>query len=266
MLPTNTAQICVFFNTFVLGQKGTTPPPPNLTRQFSVLPKLLIFIWCGLLSHCTENCLKRRDKKETGLIVRPGLKIQSMPFSRLVHRRKQSSMSSKLPHHFLFGWLPPMGSLVWAAPEFRWGFIPALKESLQFTWNQQTSSFSFTVRKVKWQHYGNVSILWKMIINSVIKIIGSCLNGFACNCFCSQGLVMCICFVGLFVSSVSELRVGHFLCESSMSDHLNEVQRSTSAWDSDVVNQSGVTNHLTMIRRVVEGPQGCTIIDPLMRR
>lgn len=67
---------------------------PHLTRQFSVLPKLLIFIWCGLLSHCTlENCLNRCDHKETGIIVRPGLKIQSMPFSRLVHRRKQFSMS-----------------------------------------------------------------------------------------------------------------------------------------------------------------------------
>lgn len=232
-------------------------PAPNLTRQFAVLPKFLIFIWCGLLSHCIlENCLKRRDKKETGLIVCPGLKIQSLPFSRLVHHRKQASMSSKLPHHFLFGWLPPLGSLVWAAPEFRWGFIPALKVTPVYLKPTDIPIFSlFTVRKVKWQHYGNVCILW-MINNSVIKIIGSCLNGFARNCFCSRGLVMCICFVGLFVSSVSELRVGHFLCESSMSDHLNEVQRSKSGWDSDVVNQSGVTNHLTMIRRVVEGPEG----------
>lgn len=52
-----------------------------------------------------------------------------------------------------------------------------------------------------------------MIINRVIKIIGSCINGFARNCFCSQGLVMHICFVGLFMSSVSELRVAHFLQE-----------------------------------------------------
>lgn len=98
-------------------------------------------------------------------------------------------------------------SRITSSPGFRRGFIPALKESLRFTWNQQTSSFSPSLRseKVKWQRYGNVSILWKMIINSVIKIIGSCLNGFAHNCFCSRGLVMCICFVGLFVSSVSEL-------------------------------------------------------------
>lgn len=52
-----------------------------------------------------------------------------------------------------------------------------------------------------------------MIINRVIKIIGSCINGVAGNCFWSQGLVMHICFVGLFMSSVSELRVAQFLPE-----------------------------------------------------
>lgn len=109
------AHICVFFSTSALGQKGPPPPFPHLTGQFSVLPKLLIFIWCGLLSHCTlENCLNRRDKKETGLIFRPGM---TMPFSRLVHRKKQSSKSSKLPHHFLFCWLPSLASLVWAVLE-----------------------------------------------------------------------------------------------------------------------------------------------------
>lgn len=213
MWATNTAQICVFFSTSVLGQKGTPPPlpPPHSTVQCAAKASHFHLVRFTVLWKIVWTAVTRRKPYLSSV---QDWKYNCCPS---VHRRKQSSMSSKLPHHFLFGWRPPSGSLVWAAPEFRRGFIPALKESLRFTWNLIFSLF--TLRKVKWQHYGNVSILWKMIINSVIKIIGSCLNGFARNCFCSRGLVMCICFVGLFVSSVSELRVGHFLCESSTSDH-----------------------------------------------
>lgn len=78
MWATNTARICVFFSTSVLGQKGTPPPPTSLDS--SVCCQSFSFSFGAL--YCTlENCLNRRDKKETLLIVRPGLKIQSLPFS-----------------------------------------------------------------------------------------------------------------------------------------------------------------------------------------
>lgn len=62
---------------------------------------------------------------------------------------------------------------------------------------------------------GNSASQCNVIINRVIKRIGSCIciNGFSGNCFCSLRLGTRICFVGLFISSVSWQRAAHFLHE-----------------------------------------------------